>query len=329
MKMMRIVFGFVVLVMVLSGFQDGVEIPFIEPESELVLDGTIPDVAWHPDGEVLAAVVDRGIKIFDVQLQVIAEFTPDEGAYIAVAWSPGGEQLIGLGHLNQTTIFVWDYDGVDQQFTLNTTFAVAGDPVYIMALSPDGRMLAGVRVWSEGTDSFGRLLLWDAETWEETETSRAFEWESPGSEFAWSPDSTAVAIGGSESVFVYSIAEQEVLWTLPLSWNPSGVAWASNNTLAITDLNTMLVDGASGEVISEFDYPPLGYSVLMSPDGRYVLVDLDEDTSGILDVTTGELLRRFALLERWGLDWSPDGARMAIGSLDGVLKVWNVSDLVE
>jgi WD40 repeat protein len=61
-----------------------------------------------------------------------------------------------------------------------------------------------------------------------------------------------------------------------------------------------------------------------SPDGRYVFTTSQDKSARMWDVATGEQIRYFpghALSAVAGIDVSPDGKQVAIGSYDGFIQL--------
>lgn len=346
MKMMRIVFGFAVLIVLISGFQDTAEIPFIEPESELVLNMELYDLAWHPDGYLLAVATEVGIKIFDEYLQEVDELTIERGIFRTVTWSSEGNQIAAGGFIYpQSVIYVWDYDTANEAFTLHTHFSVEVEypdaelarGISLLAWSPDGSKLASqnLTLRVRAGETIGRMQVWDTDTWE-LATKRFVEIAEPTQSLAWNAESTALAVGGDDVAFGYDIYTPGLGWTAYTNFEMDSIAWSSTNLVSMSEgLGSFyIVDGSTGDLIYIFDEPYLLPAfTAWSPDGRYLVIwisDRDNNTrmDGLLDVKTGEVALTF---ERSGgirgIDWSAEGSRIALISYNYVLKVWNVSDL--
>ncbi|MEQ8677217.1 MAG: hypothetical protein RLP44_22220 [Aggregatilineales bacterium] len=343
MKKAGVIIAMMSLVVLVSGFQDAPEIPIIEPESELALNMEMYDLAWHPNGHLLAVATQVGIRIFDEHLQEVDALTTDAGIFASVTWSPDGDQLAAGGQVDFPMIYVWNYDAVDQIFTVHTSFSVNNNPdrqdvvmVFLLEWSPDGTKLASQSTFlpERNPSIIGRVQIWDTTTWE-SNPDQVAEVLNFVRVLVWNPESTAIAVGYEGGAFAYYVDDLSSAWSVYLATDPSGVAWSSTNLVVVPGYNTLIIDGVTGQTIYAYDFTEyVYYGNAWNPDSRYLFVDVSDfdhpnnSTSGILDVTTGEIIRTFELLyRRWAMDWTQDGARIAVGTQDGIIKIWNVSDL--
>lgn len=154
-----------------------------------------PSLAISPDGRTLAF----GGWERDAQLKLWSLASSAECALVAgsgpVAFSPDGQRLASAGQFGEwATVKIWD------PATGQELFALRGhrDPVWSIAFSPDGRMVA-----SASADKSVRL--WDAASGRELATLRGHTGQVYTVAFA--PDGETVASGSDDqTVRVWNLA---------------------------------------------------------------------------------------------------------------------------
>jgi WD40 repeat protein len=201
-----------------------------------------------------------------------------------LALSPDGKRLASGSR--DWTVKVWDTATGQETWTLQ---GHAG-PVYSVAFSPDGKRLA-----SGGRD----LKVWDAATGHQTLTLKGHS--GLVSSVAFSPDGKRLASGTGDQ----HQGEVKV-------WD------------AATGQETLTLKGDTGGVTD----------VAFSPDGK-LLAGATWGSVMVWDAATGQetltLNRQFSriLSDEEGMcsnnsvAFSPDGKRLASGSYDGSIKVWD------
>jgi WD40 repeat protein len=108
-------------------------------------------LSFHPDGDRLAAAVDRGVKVFDlVRKQERLTLKGHKGTVSAVAYSPDGRTL-ATGSWDGT-VRLWDPEAGAER----ACFQWPTGRVFALAYSPDGLRLAAA-------GEKGVIVLWDAD----------------------------------------------------------------------------------------------------------------------------------------------------------------------
>jgi RNA polymerase sigma factor (sigma-70 family) len=206
---------------------------------------------------------------------------------------------------------------------LRTLTGCPKDPVWSVAFSPDGKLLATGGV-------AGAVHLWDSGTGEEVRQLRP-----PHAGFATSvafaPDGQTLAAGGlANSIQVWTLDGKERArfhsssTTTALAISPDGQTVAT----AESDGTLRLWDVAKGqERIAVPRQHPALRSVAFSPDGRTLVSGGDDNSVVLWDALTGQELVRFVGHHGyvWSVAFSPDGRSVVSASHDTTGLVWDVT----
>jgi WD40 repeat protein len=284
-------------------------------------------VAFSPDGKTLAAAGYQEVLIWDLENATLSKRigTGQMGSTIgALAFLKDGQLAVGEGTPYESgAVKVFDVETGKQTHS----FEEPGEVVYSLAVSPDGKLLAAggadalARVWNvddkrlvatleKHTDwvlgvSFsrdGKLLatasadknvwVWDTATWESSVKLREDE-AVHGAAFASDAKNLLVAVGGPSRRAVSFRRTDNVRSRRP------------NSTGAGIPL------GVVGALKANRVYVPCSDGAVRVHDGR-----------------NGRLLATLSGHEDWVycVALSSDETKVASGSGDGTVKLWNVAD---
>ena len=211
-------------------------------------------------------------------------------------------------------------------------------PQQALAITPDGRMLAG-------GDEYGYLTLWDLET---GDTWRSWKEPAPILAVAFSPDGGALAIGlekppgkSMDTVRIRDLDASAPRRTFggrdaaAVTWAPDGrmlAAGEGNGTVLVAEIlgdsATRPMQAATAAVTALAFHPAGTYLAAAHADKRVVLWDVASGKAIFTfdpEVPADPLFPRG--IERIAFD--PGGARLAVAYADGDFRIWDTSALAK
>ncbi len=278
----------------------------------------ITAITFSPDGHyALSGSHDETLRFWDIAThKLVRTFEGHTGSVNAVAFSKGGKQILS-GSKDQT-LRLWDLT----TGKLVHTFQGHTDEVTTVAFSPDGQ-----HILSGSGD--GSLILWDRKTGRILHRPGIFGGHTDAVlAVAFSPDGQYILSGSEDlTIRLWNHATGELVRTFKrhvygvstVAFNPSGQQILSGSYDRI-----LLWDLATGKHVRELD----SYDsriVTFSPDGKHVLSGSRDHTLSLLDLNTGQLLRKFVGHTKGilAVAFSPDGQRILSGGWDKKLLLWD------
>jgi WD40 repeat protein len=275
-------------------------------------------VAFSPDGKLLAAASSVGVHLYDAQSLKLVRFIPSETWVRSLAFSPNGSLL--AGGFYDHSVRLWHTTGG----TFVRTLLGATDQVHSVAFSPDRQLLAAaadddtLRIWRVADGSLLKTIHQGAQG------VRAV---------AFSPDGKMLASGGNDGIMrLWRVADGALLhefkghtnWVRAVAFSPDGSLLASGSfddtarLWRVSDGSLLFtLKGHSASVLS----------VAFSPDGKTLATGSVDKTIGLWRVADGSLLdvldghTNFV----FSVTFSPDGDYLASGSMDGTVRVWDLA----
>lgn len=301
------------------------------------------NVAWSPDGQMLAITGDRDIWVYRYdgqKIELSIQLTGHTGVITTLAWSPDSQMLATGSWNGDQTVRIWD---VTTGETL-TVFEEHKDfPVIAVAWDPKGS-----RVASGGWDRM--IHVWNPLTGdiEMTFDINLDLYSTLAASVVWRFDGEAIATGGSGSpVWIWNTTTGDLLTDLhPLYLDGGGslevIIWSPDGQLmAIQKRHTRIIDPLTGNIVAELGDPTREVIALAwNPNGKWLATNSLDETTRIWDTQTWETVTILenGLVSRnlsedviyaQTLDWSPDGDKLASVGEDGLLRIWDLQVIID
>lgn len=295
--------------------------------------GTIESISWSPDSQTIAAAGSAGIRLFDVHnLDAAPRWYSNHTTRVNdVEFSADGKTLISAS--DDGTIHWWNIDSGAELSKLCPQNGETGScfgELYGLALSPDDALLAVGRT--------GGIVVLDTVTHKALWTYLG----SGGVRMGFSPDGTLLASSGWNNATLRlwevdgSTIEKpsEIAMPYPIgdfAFVPGSQMVAISSYVGWEENRIWLFDLATREQIDAY---PGSSTFAISPDGRNLATIQLEfggiDSTAKLTVWNLEshgVVAQVPITFPVGrLSYSPDGTKLAGGTIDGGLLVWDTEN---
>ena len=281
--------------------------------------------AFVPGSKYLAACYkdDRDLYLWDLETGKVArKFTGHTDTGIGFVVSPNGKQILSWSD-DSPSLRIWDVDTGKQVRTLqgHTEKATA-------VFSPNGKTIL-----SFSNDR--TLRLWDALTGKEI---RKFTGQEEACTASFAPDSDRiVSFGADQTIRLWNVATGKEIRRLEGAVVKDGmrgfIAKGAQVAAFCDDMRYRIWDAATGKQVREIDLADLGgdrWTITPSPDGRLGLVNHEDGSVRVYDLTTGKDIHTYENCRKArAFSFSPDGKYAVGGSFRAGLFVFRLPSLKE
>jgi len=233
-----------------------------------------------------------------------------------VAFSPDGTRLASMGV--DGTAKVWDAATGQELLTLP---GEPGDYGYVVAFSPDGKLLA--------TALSTKVIVWDAATSQKLFTLAGKLAGPTITHIGFSPDGRRLAVADMDGApKVWDLSTHTAVLSLTghkqicegIAYSPDGRQLATSDTAGIIKI----WDAATGHELFTLEQGGMIPSVAFSPDGTRLASANEDGTLKVWDPATGkELLSLRYKSGLYDVAFMPDGKRLVTAHQDGTAQVWD------
>jgi Tol biopolymer transport system component len=292
---------FIAIILLMTLLAQGVEAQPTPLPEELPL--YVLGVAWSHDGSKIAAVGVQPsdtygyVRVFEAETgEVLYELDPEPGGFTSVAWSPDDRYIAAVSYGQEIRVI----DVVAQEFVI----ALYGHQSTITGVdwNPNGSLLVTSGNWD------GQVILWDMSTYEQIRIVQ--EGGSFPTDVAFSPDGKRIAVGGESGLSVYATDPDNAEGVITLTMtkvSPSALAWSPDGSRIAFGTQTF-------RSVTQPDFVP---------NSTVYIIGSQPGTQAMNWMTDGETVT--------GIDWNPDGKRLATINVSHDVKIWDAEsgDLLE
>lgn len=303
--------------------------------------GWINDIEFSPDANLVSVATTIGVWTYDVHTgRAVNLFTGNMSGANAISYA-SNSSILAAAHWDRK-VHLWDVNQPLPEAPYYT-FDENPGPIYAVAISPNGRMVASGgadRPRRGNTKSGGLIRIWDLQT---KELRPILRYNATVSTIAFSPNSRWIA-GGSRNGTVrvwdagtgeriYEFTEDnEPIWKLEFSPDSRLLLSVSlDGTGRLRDLVPPRQEVATlrqdGNAIYAASFSPNtdedNYTIVTgSEDKRVRFWTIDVNREDEFSPAGHSLAGHNDTV--WALAFSKDGKNLASGSLDGTVRLWDV-----
>ena len=264
---------------------------------------------------------DNFVKVWDRQTNKLLLTLRGHTAVVrSVAWSADGKMLASASY--DRSVKIWNAESG----RLIKTLEGHGGNVLRVTWSPDGRQVA-----SASDDK--TIRVWDLVTGEVLHTLSPKDHPHAYWAVSWSPDGKMLASGTQYNIHIWNPETGELTSTIKASSDNSmsDLKWSGDSkTLASGsfDDSLKLWDAATGQLLQSIKTPDEVWEIAWSSDGKRIATTRYSHPQ-IWDAKKGTLIRELRSLEgkhNYGIAFSPDGKKLAVGGDDKLIRIWELPD---
>lgn len=276
--------------------------------------GTVNDVVWSPNGDVIAIAQDFDILFYNSSSLQLIDGIDLWGNQIA--FSPDG-LFLAIAHDNHVTI--WDVERKDKV----QDFIVEMERVSEILYNSTGDSLAILGISRlTGGDPPSVLELWNTTKWEKVYLNN----EKYEPYIAFSPNGKMLAFSSYADLLLIE-TETGLERKIDLIEEIGTLDYLSNDILLkqINYLQLKIVDLRTFETLKLFDTNGSYDEFKVSPDKKRIIIPIDAGATEVLDLETGKSLYKLEFKVRTTkLDFSPDNKSFVSLGDDGYMRVYDL-----
>lgn len=292
---------------------------------------TVTDMAWLPEGTVLAVSDQDTIHLYDVVTRRVVRSLYSQGEGIVdIAISPSGKWLVvGCRRGSETESYFSDLQlwSAPDWKPLGVLFQV-DRALTGMSFSANSRMFSVA--FSSPVESQNSIQIWNVPTWTITDTLKMgavlnVAFTPAGDLLAATPDHYALKIWDTrQAKWLFNLRTAFTDAVNEIAFAPDGLTLASGHY----DGTIRLWDMRSGTLLFTIQAEEVIESLAFSPDGRILASggSFKNQYVRLWDARTGDLLRTLEG-HRSGVThllFSPTSQYLISASYDGMLRLWGV-----
>jgi tetratricopeptide (TPR) repeat protein/sugar lactone lactonase YvrE len=291
-------------------------------------EGGVNAVAFSPDRRLLASgSKDRNVNVWNAETGALVATLPRNAFVQGVAFSPDSSLLASADYSGQLRIVdARTFDELARVDTNDSSMTCVG-------FSPNGRFLAavanGMTLWSiqRGSDPSRELRL-ERVAQQSGNRSLYLRFSPDGRWLAWVDDYSRIRLWDLE-------AGQERPWQPSRQlrgWHNLGFHADSRRLFFVSSVGRVEAwDVVENRLAASLGQPGEveGSHVAISPSGNWLAVDFAPYSIGVWDTRSSR--RLFVLPDERAtinsMAFSPDDRRLAVGTKDGGLAIWDIVSL--
>lgn len=311
----------------------------------------VTSLSYSPDGQTLAIGGSDGtVKLWAVATsQLLRTLVGYANPVSSISYSPSGESMMtrnenGIGQLwKDNTVLLMPGLGYNQNwriFAVNVRGKITlaemptgkklqtlehTGPACSLIYGPDGKTLV---ISSDNFTDF--VELWDTSTGKIINT--LYRYHRAYRSVSYSPDGKTLTTGGvTGDVILWRADTGKILqtlkghadWVSSTSYSPDGQTLATGSI----DGTVKLWEVSTSRLLDTLVERDSISSIIYSPDGKTLVTG----SNGSIKFWDVNIVKLLSFLVVWhagsvnSLSYSPDGQTLATGSIDGTVKLWEVS----